>query len=145
MTNTLDIVLPECHAALDAIAQHLEHLPQEDRMKLDYAIHEAHQRVWKVEGVARADWYANTRFATDPFVRHMAMAYTAGYFAVIGLAWVCGIPTSAHDTMLTLIGALTATQVAICNYCFGNTSGAARKDSMLYHSTPIKPEGPPAQ
>lgn len=138
MINALDIVVTECQRALDSIPDAVEGLTPELQMKLDHAVHKARTRMWKAEGLARRDWYANTRFATDPFVRHMAFIYTGGYFTVVGLTWVLGIPQNAHDTVLTLLGALTTTQVAICTYCFGGTTGQTRKDELLYHSTPTK-------
>jgi hypothetical protein len=142
MSNALDIMIAECSRSLDGIRDTMAGLSPDDRMKLDYAIHEAQLKIWKAEEEARTDWYANTRFATDPFIRQMAFVYTGGYFVVIGLTWVAGIPTSAHDTVLTLIGALTAAQLGITTYCFGNTSAGMRKDTMIYHSTPTKDDNP---
>lgn len=141
MTNALDMMVEASGRAIDGIGEAMSGLSQDDRIKLDYAIHQAHLTLWKAEGQARSDWFGNTRFATDPFVRRMAYIYTAGYFAVLALAWVVGLPKDGHDLFITLIGALTTTQVGISAYCFGSTSSNARKDQLLYQSTPAKPDG----
>jgi hypothetical protein len=142
MTNALDLVTTACQRAMDAIPDSVEGLTPEARMSLEHAIHKARTQIWRAEGQARRDWYANTRFATDPFIRHMAFIYTSGYFLVLGATWVLGVPERAHDMAVTLIGALTTTQVAICTYCFGGTTGNQRKDELLYHSTPTKDGNP---
>lgn len=142
MTNALDMMVQASQEAVDGIGTAMTHLSQEDRIKLDYALHQAHLTLWKAEGQARSDWFGNTRLATDPFVRRMAYIYTAGYFAVLGLAWVVGLPKDGHDLFITLIGALTTTQVGISAYCFGSNSTSAGKDQLLYHSTPVKQDQP---
>ena len=138
MSNALDVMVEASSQAINGIAEAMTGLSHDDRVKLDYAIHQAHLRLWKAEGQARNDWFGQTRIATDPFVRRMAYIYTAGYFAVLVLAWVAGLPKDGHDLFITLIGALTTTQVGISAYCFGSTSSNARKDDLLYRSTPAK-------
>ena len=61
----------------------------------------------------------------------LAYIYTFGYFSFLGMAAFHGFEPSSKDLMNTLVGILSAAQIAIVQYYFGSSQGSAQKTDLL--------------
>lgn len=67
----------------------------------------------------------------DSTTKILAYVYTAGYFATLYVCMKTGVAAEMKDTVLVLLGVLTAAQTAIMGYYFGSSSGSARKNDLM--------------
>jgi hypothetical protein len=68
----------------------------------------------------------------------LALSYTVGYFIILYYLWREGVPHfdefpnyNAKDLISTLLGVLSAAQMAIITYYFGSSASSAQKSEML--------------
>ena len=67
----------------------------------------------------------------DTTNRNLAYAYTLGYFAIIGVVIIHGIPAEVKDLVISLLGMMSAALLAINGYYFGSSSGSDAKTQIL--------------
>jgi hypothetical protein len=111
------------------------HLDPEAAIRLEQeaqrSIMEFQRKLWELE-VADRDSARKREIAhNDPTTHRLAYLYTGGYFCTLGVAWYYGIPEGAHDMLVTLLGVLTAAQMAIVGYYFGSSHSSSKKDEVL--------------
>jgi hypothetical protein len=63
--------------------------------------------------------------------RNIAYVYTIGYFILIGVVIVHGIPNETKDLVNALLGMMSAALLAINTYYFGSSSGSAAKTEIM--------------
>ncbi len=119
--------------AVDMIDQF--HLDPEEKLKLKQALFEAQVKarhdVWALEDSDRADARKRETNTQDSTTKVLAYCYTCGYFLTLFAAWKYGIPADAHDVFATLLGVLSAAQMAIIGYYYGTSHSSSKKDETL--------------
>ena len=67
----------------------------------------------------------------DQTPSQLAWAYTAGYFAVLGVVIFHGVPDAQRDLVNVLIGVLSAAQVSIMGYYYGGSFGGDKVSAIV--------------
>jgi hypothetical protein len=89
--------------------------------------------VYKIGAEDRASARSREVALKDWMPKVLALLYTFGYFLILTLLWYHPIPadSSSKDLLNTLLGVISAAQMAIITYYFGSSAGSARKSEMI--------------
>lgn len=68
----------------------------------------------------------------------LSFVFTSGFFFILGWMLKYGLKKDGGEALLILLGALGAGVQQVLAYYFGSSSGSARKDKLLYNSTPTQ-------
>ena len=63
--------------------------------------------------------------------RILAAIFTIGFFGVLSWLLVAGPPSSGHEALLVLLGALSAGQSAILAFYFGSSASSSAKNDTI--------------
>lgn len=62
----------------------------------------------------------------------LAYASFVGFFGILGLLMFIDVPTTAHDALMIMLGALGMMVTSVVAYYFGSSSGSAEKSAALH-------------
>ncbi|MBP0590243.1 hypothetical protein J8I87_11065 [Paraburkholderia sp. LEh10] len=85
----------------------------------------------RVEAADRADARDKEEKTGDWVPKALAMAVTAGFFSMLALMALHGLPGENRDLMNVILGSLGTAWVSIIGYYFGTSAGSARKTELL--------------
>lgn len=68
----------------------------------------------------------------------LALVIVGGFFTILALMMLGILTTSDQESLLILLGALSAGFGAVLNFYFGSSHGSQSKDAMLANSAPVK-------
>ncbi|ADG20855.1 hypothetical protein [Paraburkholderia atlantica] len=85
----------------------------------------------RVEAADRADARAKEEKTGDWVPKALAMAVTVGFFGMLILMAVHGLPDKNRDLINVILGSLGTAWVSIIGYYFGTSAGSARKTELL--------------
>lgn len=78
------------------------------------------------------DFDSRTRdFDLDAGRYALAIVYTLGYLAMVGVLMFFDIPTANREPLLVLIGLMSSIQLGIVKYFYDGTKGAERAQSAM--------------
>jgi hypothetical protein len=85
----------------------------------------------RAEAADRADARAREEKTGDWVPKALAMTVTVGFFGMLILMALHGLPDANRDLMNVILGALGTAWVSIIGYYFGTSAGSARKTELL--------------
>jgi hypothetical protein len=68
----------------------------------------------------------------------LGLAVTIGFFGLMVFMMKWDVPAANKDMLNIMLGALGGSWVSIIAYYFGSSAGSAKKNDLIYNSTPTE-------
>jgi hypothetical protein len=117
-----------------ATPEQLQALKQADadlQLKMQAMGFQDAEELEKIAAQDRADARARQIQVKDKLPAVLAICVTAGFFAVLFLAFTKGVNDQSRDLANIMIGTLGTAWVAVITYYFGSSAGSAQKSELL--------------